>query len=90
MILRQFAIEIRNSSSYLVLHLLPVLVDGGHGADHAVLEALGRAVLVKGLEPEDLGAGLGVLRDLGPLGRGPEVGQLVIPVHHIDLELGGA
>ena len=76
--------------SYLVLHLLPVLVDGGHGADDAVLEALRRAVLVKCLESEHLRAGLRVLGDLGALGRRPEVRQLVILVHHIDLEFSGA
>ena len=79
-----------NVSPYLVLHLLAVLVDGGDGAHHAVHEALRRAVLVKGLEPEDLGAGLSVLGHLCPLGRRPEVRQLVVLVHHINLELGGA
>ena len=76
--------------SYLILHLLAVLVDGSDGAHDAVHEALRCAVLIKGLEPEDLRAGLGVLGDLCPLCRRPEVRQLVILVHHIYLELGGA
>ena len=75
----------------LVGDRLPARVTGDYGEDHRVLGTVstGRVLLRSG-QLDYPGTCLSVLDDLGPLAAGPGIGRLTVPVHHSNLQGGGA